>query len=69
MKLGTRITAEHRLNEVVQMYPESLATLQRLGLDACCGGAKTVAEAAAAHGLDVDEVLAELSLAAKERPR
>src|SRR5262249_10151812 len=39
------------------------ATLDRLGLDFCCRGGRTLAEACTAAGLDVEKVLAELRAA------
>jgi len=46
-----------RINEVVRLHPETVSVFHRYGMDACCGGAKTIEEAAAAHGLDLAEVL------------
>jgi regulator of cell morphogenesis and NO signaling len=37
--------------------------LERVGLDYCCGGARTIAEACASRGLDPHEVLADLEAA------
>ena len=39
-------------------------TQQQFGLDTCCGGALTLAEAAAHHGLEIEALLAALQEAA-----
>jgi regulator of cell morphogenesis and NO signaling len=45
------------LNEAIRLHPESLAVFKEYGLDTCCGGAATLAEAAARHGAPLDELL------------
>ena len=60
MKLDV-ITCDLRINEVIRLFPSTVAVFNRLGLDSCCGGNKTIAEAAFAHGLAVQEVLEALS--------
>lgn len=63
------ITGEMVINEVIQRYPWTLPVFHRLDVDSCCGGARTVARMAAEHGLDLDEVLAELESAAGAAPQ
>ena len=58
------ITAEARLHDLAQRGPALLAVLARHGMDACCGGALTVAQAAAAHRVPLEELLGELRAAA-----
>ena len=41
-----------RVNDVVQQYPTTLRLFQAYGIDACCGGALSVPEAARRHGID-----------------
>lgn len=48
------------LNELVTRQPQTHAVLSGHGMDTCCGGAKTLAEAATAHGISLDELLKEL---------
>jgi regulator of cell morphogenesis and NO signaling len=55
------IEATTALSELVTQRPGSAAVLEALGLDYCCGGAHSLAEACAAAGLDVDEVVARLA--------
>lgn len=49
------------LAQVVNVDPALARELERRKLDYCCGGGRTLAEASAAQGLDVDTVVAELS--------
>jgi regulator of cell morphogenesis and NO signaling len=48
------------VNEAVRRYPRTVAVFHRHGIDACCGGALPIAEAAARHGIDVAQLLAQL---------
>lgn len=48
------------LNELVTRRPETQPVLTGHGMDSCCGGAKTLAEAAQAHGISLTELLKEL---------
>lgn len=52
------------LAEVVTGWPDLAAELERRGLDYCCGGGRTLAEASTAAGLDATAVAAELNAAA-----
>eukprot|EP01041_Mallomonas_annulata_P029322 gene29322-51296_t len=45
------------LAALVTARPAIAATLDRVGLDYCCGGRRTLADAADAAGLDLDTVL------------
>lgn len=56
------------IGAVLQRYPATLAVFNAHGLDACCGGALSLAEAAARHGLDLPELLAALTRAAEAQP-
>lgn len=48
------------IRELVELYPETMAVLDRYGLDLCCGGAHTVAEAAGLHGHDPAAVVSQV---------
>jgi regulator of cell morphogenesis and NO signaling len=54
------IHADLTLNAIVERYPATLEVFQRFGLDTCCGGALTLATAAARHNLDLPTLLAAL---------
>ncbi len=49
------------LSQLVTRRPDSAPVLEALGLDYCCGGSQSLAEACAGAGLDVDEVVTRLS--------
>lgn len=53
----TVITPDATLGQIVTEHPELAAHLERLGLDYCCGGQRSLADAATAAGHDVAEVL------------
>lgn len=50
------------LSELVTANPALASHLDRLGLDYCCGGQRRLGDAAAAAGLDLDEVLDVISV-------
>lgn len=58
------ISPETRLADLAQRGPAFLAVIGRHGMDACCGGALTVAQAAAAHRVPLEDLLRELRAAA-----
>jgi regulator of cell morphogenesis and NO signaling len=64
MKSGADITADMRINDVVRLHPETVRVFDEFGMDACCGGARPIAEAAALHHLDVDQIVEALNAAA-----
>lgn len=47
--------------EAARKYPATVPVFSELQLDACCGGADTIANAAAHHGLKLEEVMARLN--------
>lgn len=52
--------AEESLASLMTRHPELAPVLDRLGLDYCCGGGRTLGEAVAAAGMDFDVVVHEL---------
>lgn len=56
------------VGDFVGQYPQLRQTLEQLGIDYCCGGKKTLAEAATAAGKDWPEVEAALNAALAEQP-
>lgn len=46
------------VNELVRRYPTALPALSALGIDSCCGGAKTLYAAAQSAGVAVDTLIA-----------
>jgi regulator of cell morphogenesis and NO signaling len=60
MNIPVAIAADDTINAIVARYPQALATLQRFGLDACCGGSLPLQTAARRHGIELVEILAAL---------
>src|SRR5262245_3839962 len=61
--------AEQTVGEIVRLCPEGLAVLQRLGIDHCCSAQLTLAQAAAAAGLDLESVVRALEGAGTAIPQ
>lgn len=55
------VTDAQSLGELVVEHPDLIRPFERLGLDYCCGGQRSLAEACRDAGLDPDEVLAVLA--------
>ncbi len=55
------ITAQTTIGEIVRSTPACSRIFENLGIDYCCGGKKSLAEACRAKGLDTPTVLAMLS--------
>lgn len=59
----TGITAASLVREVRERYPATRSVFAAFAIDLCCGGEKSLATVAAAHGIDLAELL-ERTLAA-----
>ncbi len=46
------LPADLTVNEVIRLWPDTVAIFNRFGIDACCGGAVTVRIAALRDGAD-----------------
>ena len=55
------------MNEVIRTHPESVAVFNQLGIDACCGGDASLAEAAQRDGVELRLLLARLDAVAGAR--
>jgi regulator of cell morphogenesis and NO signaling len=55
------------VNEVIRTHPESVAVFNQLGIDACCGGDASLAEAAQRDGVELRLLLARLDAVAGAR--
>ncbi len=55
------ITAETTIGEIVRANPDRSRFFERLGIDYCCGGKKSIAEVCRAKGLDPTTILAALA--------
>lgn len=61
------IEAKTVINQAILNYPNTLPVFAKYGIDSCCGGAHTIAEATQAHKLDTKKVLEELQLATERK--
>lgn len=59
-----KIDADMTLSELVDARPALAREFERLGLDYCCGGGRTLGDACLARGLDIDRVTEGLAAAA-----
>jgi regulator of cell morphogenesis and NO signaling len=57
-------TLTRTVRDIALEQPTSIRVFERFGIDYCCGGQKSLAEACSARGISVDEVLASISSAA-----
>ena len=62
--LMVQIDVSMTLAEAVDAHPAMAREFERLGLDYCCGGQRTLAEACTLVGIDSDATVAELTAAA-----
>ena len=56
------------VHELLRLIPESAPSLHRLGIDTCCGGSLTLAQAAASAGTSVEAIARDLSEAVPPAP-
>ena len=59
----TRFDANLSVNATIRRFPESVAVFNELGVDACCGGASSLAEAAIDAGITLETLVAALEKA------
>lgn len=60
----TTISPEITLGDLINQHPSLARTLEKLGIDYCCGGRMSLGQAAIDKGLDPAAVVTELSLVA-----
>ena len=58
-----RIDPKETINAITTRYPDTIAIFAYYGIDSCCGGEKTLEEAARRHGADIEELRNRLELA------
>jgi regulator of cell morphogenesis and NO signaling len=61
-----RIDPELTVDAALRRYPAVAAVFNTFGVDACCGGARSIRDAAREDGADCCALLAALELAAAE---
>ncbi|MBI5637659.1 MAG: DUF542 domain-containing protein [Nitrospinae bacterium] len=55
------ITENMTINEVIKLHPGTMKVFNKHKVDSCCGGAQSIAAAAAVAGADVRQLLVELN--------
>jgi regulator of cell morphogenesis and NO signaling len=60
------VSTARTVRELVLENPEATRVLEKVGIDYCCGGGKSLEEACAAANLSVDEVIDSLELAEEQ---
>lgn len=66
MNLVVLIPSTMSVNKAIRLFPDTLAIFRRFGIDACCGGDATIAQAADRDGADATALLGALNRAAEE---
>jgi iron-sulfur cluster repair protein YtfE (RIC family) len=67
MAIQERIDADLTVNEAIRRHPATVAVFNAFGIDACCGGAAPLAEAAVRDGADPQALLEAVRAAAGVR--
>src|SRR5678815_1387851 len=62
------ISSEMTVREVAARIPESTRLFETLQIDYCCGGNRPLTEACASAGVEVDNVMEQLSALDKSAP-
>lgn len=57
------VSAEKTVREVAVEFPEATRVFEKLGIDYCCGGNKSLEQACAALNLSLDEIIDSLEIA------
>ena len=55
------ITPDMTVNDAILQSPDAIEVFKEAGIDACCGGARTIGEACIRHGLDIGALLSRLN--------
>lgn len=55
------ITKDMVINDVIRMYPETLAIFSRFKVDSCCGGGQSIEKTARADGVNVGALVRALN--------
>lgn len=64
--LAGRIEPDWTVNDTLRIFPATVAVFNRFGIDACCGGASSIAAAAQRDGADLAELVEALRAAAEQ---
>jgi len=61
-----QITREMSINQVIKLYPKTVGVFNKFNIDACCGGNRSIEQAAKEDRADLDALLSALNLAANQ---
>jgi regulator of cell morphogenesis and NO signaling len=62
--IGSTISGDATVNEIVRAYPATLPVFNEFGIDSCCGGDLPLTIAAARDNVDLQVLIARLQAAA-----
>ena len=65
---ASAIPAELTVNQLIRNVPSTVQIFNDFGIDACCGGAVRIAEAAQRDGADVNALLSALLAVIRSEP-
>lgn len=57
------VSRESTVNDVLLRYPATVAAFNKFGIDACCGGEASIADAAQRDGADLEQLMTALGAA------
>jgi regulator of cell morphogenesis and NO signaling len=58
---ASTLSPDISVNEAIRLVPETVAVFNRYGIDACCGGAASIRDAALRDGAPLDELMDDLA--------
>lgn len=56
MQIDSTVNPEATVNETIARFPQTVGVFNRFGIDTCCGGNITVADAARVQGIDPQDL-------------
>jgi len=59
--MAEKITKDMIINNVIRDFPITLEIFHKFGIDACCGGSKSIEEAARGNGVELQALLSSLN--------
>lgn len=60
------IRASMTINQVLKRFPATVGVFSRFNMDACCGGARSLEQAAREDGVELETLLAALAPSANK---
>ncbi len=58
--MAAEITEEMSINQVLKLYPQVMGVFNTFRMDSCCGGARSLGQAAREDGADIQALLSAL---------